>query len=283
MQNYYDAMIREVDKRIESIDLNGTDIIKDCKKIITFLKEKLSELKPFMDLHPFQSESEEIEFFKCLKPKLLGPLIYFYEILRIETGRPLNMDMLDEYYMKHQKEQKLFFDRHITFFQYYRGGSTYLDNYYFLRGNKDNQFDIDVCHFDDMLGFSTGYDNLVARIMAMEMLYAFLSARRTCLQQKNGIPIELLKTKGTYRWTGSAIELAELVYALDEMGCINDGEAPIHELSAFIGTLLGVNIRDCYSAYTDMKRRKNTSRTYFLDKMRDKLNKRMDRDDDKEQ
>lgn len=31
-----------------------------------------------------------------------------------------------------------------------------------------------------------------------------------------------------------------------------------------------------------MKRRKNESRTYFLDKMQEQLNKRMDRDDEKE-
>lgn len=92
---------------------------------------------------------------------------------------------------------------------------------------------------------------------------------------------KLLKIKDTYKWTGSAIELVERVYTLDEMKSINNGEVPIHELAAFVGTLLG-DIRNCYSAYTDMKRRKNESRTYFLDKMQERLNKRMDRDDEKE-
>lgn len=73
----------------------------------------------------------------------------------------------------------------------------------------------------------------------------------------------------------------KIVYALDEMKCINDGETPIHVRSALVGTLLGVDIRDCYSAYTDIKRRKNESRTYFLDKMQERLNKWMDRDDEK--
>ena len=159
-----------------------------------------------------------------------------------------------------------------------------MDKFYFLRGNQESIVDIDVCHLDDDSEFSTGYDHLVARIMAMEMLYAFLSVRRTCLQNvAEGVSPELLKIKGTYKWTGSGIELVEMVYALDEMKSINNGEAPIHELAAFVGTLLGVDIRDCYSAYTDMKRRKNESRTYFLDKMQERLNKRMDRDDEKEQ
>ena len=38
--------------------------------------------------------------------------------------------------------------------------------------------------------------------------------------------------------------------------------------------------KDCYRFYTDIKRRKNESRTYFLDRMQEKLNERMLRDDE---
>lgn len=111
-----------------------------------------------------------------------------------------------------------------------------MDKFYFLRGNQESIVDIDVCHLDDDSEFSTGYDHLVARIMAMEMLYAFLSVRRTCLRNsEEGMSSGLLKVKGSYNWTGSATELVEMVYGLHEMGAINNGETPIHELAAFIG------------------------------------------------
>ena len=61
------------------------------------------------------------------------------------------------------------------------------------------------------------------------------------------------------QWTGNAIDLVELIYGIDVMGCIN-----------------------CYRFYTDIKRRKNESRTYFLDKMQEKLNERMLRDEEME-
>ena len=240
-------------------------------------------MKVFVQSEPFESDTDEIAFFKQYKPRILGPLFYFHHILRIESQRPPGEEELDDYYEKQQEEQKLFFDRHVAFFQYYRSGATYLDNYYFLRGRQGNVIDVDVCHLDDEAEFSTGYDYLVARIMAMEMLYAFLSVKRTYLQNGNeDVSTELLKVKGSYQWTGSAIELVEIVYGLSETGSINNGETPIHELAAFVGTLLNIDIRDCYSTYTDMKRRKNESRTYFLDKMRERLNKRMEQDDEKE-
>lgn len=88
-----------------------------------------------------------------------------------------------------------------------------------------------------------------------------------------------------FRWTGTLIELVELIYGLQEIGCINDGEASINELTGYLGKLLGVEIKDilCYNTYANIKHCKNESRTYFLDKMRERLNLRMQRDDAKEQ
>lgn len=275
--------MQEVDVRMATIDLNGKQIIQDCKEMIRFLKNELTEIKIFLSSHPFGDEIDEVTFFKYQKPTLMGRLIYFHKIFRIESQRPIGEEELDVYYQRKQDELKRFFDRHVAFFQYYRSGATHMDKYYFLRGHEEYAIDVDVCHFDDDSEFSTGYDHLVARIIAMEMLYAFLSFRRNCLQYgREGTEIELLKVKGSYQWTGSVVELVELIYALDSVKCVNNGEVPITELATFLGTLFGVDLRECYGTYTDMKRRKNENRTYFLDKMGKELNKRMERDDDKE-
>ena len=87
----------------------------------------------------------------------------------------------------------------------------------------------------------------------------------------------------SYQWTGSTIELVELIYGLIEMRSIHNGETPITELAGFISSQFGIEIKDCYSAYVDMKQRKNDSRTYYLDKMRERLNRRMQLDDEREQ
>lgn len=93
-----------------------------------------------------------------------------------------------------------------------------------------------------------------------------------------------MQSEPAHRWTGSLVELVEIIYALDETGCINDGQNDIKDLAAFFGSLFGmeIKVRNCYDAYLDMKRRKNESRTYFLDKLRERLNLRMQRDDEKE-
>lgn len=140
-------MKQEVDRRVSAIDLNGKHVIRECMTIIVFLRGQLTGLKASVLSVPFADELEEITFFKHYKPMLLGRLIYFYKILRIESLRPISEDTLEGYYRKQQEEQKLFFDRHVSFFQYYRSGATYLDRHYFLRGRQENMIDAEVCHF----------------------------------------------------------------------------------------------------------------------------------------
>lgn len=69
-------------------------------------------------------------------------------------------------------------------------------------------------------------------------------------------------------------DLVELLYALDTCDCINNGKIGVEELADALSNIFGVEIKNCYNVYMNMKRRKDDSRTYFLDGLREKLNKR---------
>lgn len=56
-------------------------------------------------------------------------------------------------------------------------------------------------------------------------------------------------------------------YGNSEMGCINNGNIQLNELAPMLYSFFRVSSKDCNRFYTDIKRRKNDSRTYFLDKM----------------
>ncbi len=89
-------------------------------------------------------------------------------------------------------------------------------------------------------------------------------------------------TSPVLQWTGSTLDLVELIYGLSEMGCINNGETPLKELSAALYELFGLKTKECYRYYSAIKLRKNTSRTYFLDKMMTKLNEKIRHDEELE-
>ena len=86
------------------------------------------------------------------------------------------------------------------------------------------------------------------------------------------------------RWTGSTVDLIELLYGLDTLECINGGEIGMGELLAFFSRIFGLDIKNnqCYNTYAAIKGRKNDSRTYFFDKVSEKLNLRMKQDEERE-
>lgn len=92
---------------------------------------------------------------------------------------------------------------------------------------------------------------------------------------------DVVTSDQTQKWTGKIVDLVEIVYAIDTKKCIENGNVSLIELSEYIGRVFGVEVKDCYSAYIDMKRRKNDSRTYFLDELSHLLNQRMEMDDQK--
>lgn len=278
MQNYEEIM-KEVDEYVSTIDLNGERIIEDCKQVIVFLKEKLVGLKEFVLSVPFSNEAEEIGFFKYKKPALLARLMYFYKVLHIESNRPPCAELWDDFYRKQQEEQKFFFERHVGFYQYYRSGATYRDAYYFLREKREISPETELCILDWEPEFSTGYDRLVARIMAMEMLYAYLTARRRALLQKaDEIQISSLVTE--HYWTDKKTAAVELIYAIHAAGSIDNGQIEIIELANLFEIVFHVELGDVYRLFINMRERKN-SRTVYLDYLKEKIQKRMDEADDK--
>ena len=47
-------------------------------------------------------------------------------------------------------------------------------------------------------------------------------------------------------------------------------------------SFFGVETKDCYRFYTDIKRRKTISHTHFLEQMQERLNERIRRDEEAE-
>lgn len=84
------------------------------------------------------------------------------------------------------------------------------------------------------------------------------------------------------QWTGNAIDLVEMIYGIHEMGCINNGEIPLKQLAPILYSFFGVETKDCYRFYTDIKRRKTISHTHFLEQMQERLNERIRRDEEAE-
>lgn len=277
MKELLENILSEIDVEIDEIDLYGYDIVENSLSMVHHLQAVLNDLKAKLQTYSFPAKEDEITFFKTQKPEILGRLLFFYKIYRIETQCPNGSnDVIRNYISKELDNLTYFFNRNLDFYQYYRSHSTLYDEYYFVRGKSDLRLCTDSAQFDKDPNFSTGYDYKVAKIIANEMLRIYLNKRLVKLETNAQVEDNLQKClKYPFRFTGKKVFLIELGYSLVSSGDINNGNVEIKEMMNFLGTVFQVELGDYYAAYIAMKERKK-DRTAYLSRLQDSLVKRMD-------
>ena len=279
MKDEVDKMLAQIEVDISEIDLYGYDIIETSLSMVHKLQTVLDDLRTKIQTYIFPTKEDEILFFKTQKPEILGRLLFFYKIYKIETQFPNGSDEVIRNYINRELDNlTYFFNRNLDFYQYYRSHSTVYDEYYFVRGNADLRLCTDSAQFDKDPNFSTGYDYKVAKIIANEMLRIYLNKRLVKLETNNQIEDNLQKyLKYPFRFTGKKVFLIELGYALVSAGDINNGNVEIKEIMKFLSTVFQVDLGDYYASYIAMKERKD--QTAYLHHLIDSLIKRMNEDD----
>ena len=282
MKELLENILSEIDVEIDEIDLYGYDIVENSLSMVHRLQAVLNDLKTKLQTYSFPAKEDEITFFKTQKPEILGRLLFFYKIYRIETQCPNGSDDVIRSYINRELDNlTYFFNRNLDFYQYYRSHSTLYDEYYFVRGKSDLRLCTDSAQFDKDPNFSTGYDYKVAKIIANEMLRIYLNKRLVKLETNTQVEDNLQKClKYPFRFTGKKVFLIELGYSLVSSGDINNGNVEIKEMMNFLGTVFQVELGDYCAAYIAMKERKK-DRTAYLSRLQDSLVKRMDEDDSK--
>lgn len=272
IETYFNTLLQEIDRYTGAVNMEDNNIIPACREMMMFLKDKMIELKKFASSHSFEDDMEEIRFFKYQKPLILGRLLYFYKLYQIESKRPPSREFSMSYYQCEIEKLKAVFERNLSFFQYYRSGATYRDNFYFRRGQVEISPEADTFLFEPETEFSTGYDRLVARLIAVELLLACLTKRLH--EPAEGEP---LSGKKLY-WTDKKAAAVELIYGIYAAGSVDNGKADIIDIVTAFERTFHIDLGDVYHTFIAMRNRKN-SRTVYLDQMIEKLLKRMDETD----
>jgi len=276
MIEFVNNLQKEVHRRIEQIEAEDMNILKKSLDASHLLGEAFDRLKEFIINYTFKDEAEEILFFKEIKPKIFCHLIYYRKVYNIEMHRPIaSVEAQKEYLKKKLDVIQDFNDKILDFYRYYRSGATYLDAAYFVRGKPDTEQYLETFYYERDPQFSTNADFKVAKIIANDMLQAYLLSELELLDnyiQKPGIT-SFPKVKLT--WTNSKTDLIELIYALDTVGCFNSGKIPLIQIAAYFESVFNIDLGNNIARnFYDMRIRNQP--TPFLDRLREEILKRMD-------
>ncbi len=280
MNPKYSILLNNLNEQLNFIDLEIDDQIKKCEQAITVILKSINELKKAATKTNFKSKSEEIQFFKEVKPQFTSKLIYFNLVYRIEMKKPNGGNkILKKYYNNELLKLKAFFDNELEFYQYYRSGSTYLDYKYFLRGEVDIKLALDSYYFESDMSFATSHDFKVATILANDLIELYLENQLLMLENNENSEKSQRKPNVKLTWTGSKVALIELIYALHTEGVFNNGAADLKDIAEYFEHTFEIDLGQYRRVFLEIRARKN-DRTKFLTTLNDSLQKRMENSDD---
>jgi hypothetical protein len=282
--DFVQKLYHDLEEQLNFIHLETENELKKAELSIQVTLNVITKLKTYILKYKFNTQHDEIYFFKQLKPKFLSRLIYFNRIYIIETHKPHGGVKIVRRYLNNELQKlKQYFDDNLEFYKYFRTGSNYLDHKYFLRGKHDIKLSLDSFYFETDQRFSTSHDFKVAKIISNDQVQVYLESELANLERKelkamNQQNAELLPKSPVF-WTGSKVALIELLYAFHAEGSFNNGKAELKEIADFIEKSFNVELGQFNRTFLELRARK-TGRTKYLDSLRQSLTKRMDEADD---
>jgi hypothetical protein len=254
----------ELEKRTKEIATDSGDLVT-LGKALASMREILSELKQFTAQYKFRNDQEEIQFFKEVKPVLLGQYIYYkkkFEILLFDSFRDRKTRM--ENYYKTLRKLQNFADKNQSFYAYCMSGSTDLDKQYFTR------------HFARLMPvgadetFSTLYDVKLARILAHELIKEWI---QTAIRKLESNAKD--SSVNPLHWTTQKVALVELIYALHTTGVFNYGKTDVKQIVACFEEMFSIDLGNYARVFSEIKIRKK-GQANFLEQLKTRFLEHID-------
>ena len=276
MKLFSESLLSELESNLKVIHSQTEEPIQFAEQAIKLLITILEKLKTTFLNHQFENKSEEINFFRNIKPQFAAKLIYYNDIYNIESNKPFgSKKALRKYYKAELTKLEIYFTENLDFYKYYRTGNRNLDNKYFIRGKHDLRHTLDSFYFQADHRFSTSHDYKVARILANDTIKIYLETEISKLENKEDPNTVATPFRKIQKWTGSKVALVELIYALHTEGVFNNGASELKEVTTFFEAAFDVDLGQFNRTFLEIRARKS-ERTKFLNVLREKLILRMD-------
>ncbi|WP_010256725.1 RteC domain-containing protein [Myroides injenensis] len=271
----YKSVLKTIKTKEIELNLIDSNPISKAYEMIHFLRLLLMNLKQKIFLVGFSNQTDEIEFFKVIKSQVLGKLIFYNKVYKIETNCPIYLVIKNKYYHKHLEELNLEYKKYFAnndFYKYYNANRTDKDIEYFTLGKIDLLIGINSFIFEIDSLFSTYYDYKIAHIVAHDILQNYLHEKI----QEYDVGNNSISSSNLV-WSESKNALIELIYALYLSGSINNGKGEIRKIALLFQELFGIKLLDIHHAFHRMKTRAK-SKTCYLDKLKEVLVEYMEKE-----
>ena len=102
MEIVLNKILSEIQHQEDKLSSQMMQTADEAYQMTLFLKEMLFTIKMKVLQTGFKDEQQEINFFKNIKPQILGKLIYYNKVFRIETTCPVSAGRIHQSYFENQ-------------------------------------------------------------------------------------------------------------------------------------------------------------------------------------
>ncbi len=218
------------------------------------ISECIQELRTKVINQGFASLEEQITFFRYIKPKVMGRLIYHKFRIDLKAKlRTCPICSVSKFKKKTIKRLQKSEKQNQDFIHYLNSGKTFLDSVYFVQVATLENFNSTKleAHLDPE--FSSLYDHVIADRIAREHIENYLNADSK----------EEPSTTSNLKWTASKASLVELIYGLHYSQSIDKGNASLKELCSTLEKAFNIQVGDLYGTFQDIQMRKGERSKYL--------------------
>ncbi len=262
-------LLEQLDEQLFANNTLTDDLLVTEANAIDITITILSQLKLLIVGYNFNSQEEEIHFFKHQKPQFISRLIYHHSIYHIELHKPIGGEVqMRAYFEKELLKLKHFFDANLEFYKYMRSDSEYLDHAYFLRGEPMMKLCQDLASYESDPQFCTSHGFILATTIANCQVEDYINL---CLVNLDQMLVNMngqIFSNQNPTWKRSKTSLIELIYALHYQGAIENSKSGLKGLIFFFESVFNIKLGNHYVTISEIKERKNGI-SKFLDSLKE--------------
>jgi hypothetical protein len=272
MKAYTENLHQELLSKLEELDKNyDPQNLTDSRlhlvvTVIERIKQKLLN-------YEFESEEEEMDYFKCTLPETLS--LYIFYSVKMDWDRILQQGVKEsqnEFIAGLLAEAETFRKGNREFFEYCRDGNSERDRFYFLRKHTNyRERPYRLTSITDPHS-PTAYCGIKAQFIAHVKLENEMYRLSTIKKLDDPVP---LTEEDPLLWTGSKIGLIEVLNAWRFMGAFDHGKASMKKITRCFEKLFGIDLGNYSKQFQEIMTRK-TGIINYLHKMIDALQKAID-------
>lgn len=275
MESYSTKLYEDLTAQLTDLESAQTDPIARARQAVDLVTEALGNLRAHFSGYSWENPREEITFFKHVKPRFQSRLIYYLKVFHLESHCvALTPPACRTFLQEELSRIRQFFSHNQEFYQYYKTGAKYLDEWFFVR----NQVDLNLMDDDFFMAldptFCTVHSYKISRMLAYNALTEYVSRRLDRLEPAPSVSAQY----PAINWTATKADLIELLYALHSAGVINHSQVDVRIIARILEAVFSIKLGNYYRAFQDIRNRKK-NRTPFLDLLKDTLLRRMETTD----